>query len=187
MSSFIAPFQILRDHFHVLPTLLIALSDIQAALAKLSRAVLLLCSEIVPNHQDMYFPAFPVSHDLTHKCRLATAALMLAVFLRMICDASVNRMRGGAATAILGMLCGERRESRGRERRGEGRISIEFLLHGGAEHNSRGKASIAISNAPMSRTRTERKADADGRRTVLGLSGKIARGGNHGGCGLYAA
>ena len=65
----------------------------------------------------MYFPAFPVSHDLTHKCRLATAALMLAVFLRMICDASVNRMRGGAATAILGMLCGER-ERESRERRG---------------------------------------------------------------------
>ena len=62
-----------------------------------------------------------------------------------------------------------------RGERGEGRISIEFLLHGGAEHNSRGKASIAISNAPMSRTRTERKAD--GRRTVLGLSGRIARGG----------
>ena len=50
MHSFIAPFQILHDHFRVLPTLLIALSDIQAALAKLSRAVLLLCSEIVLNH-----------------------------------------------------------------------------------------------------------------------------------------
>ena len=51
MSSFIAPFQILQDHFRVLPSFLIALSDIQAAnLAKLSRAVLLLCSEIVLNH-----------------------------------------------------------------------------------------------------------------------------------------
>ena len=34
---------------------------------------------------------------------------------------------------------------------GEEGISIEFLLHGGAEHNSRGKASIAILNTRMAR------------------------------------
>ena len=68
----------------------------------------------------MYFPAFPVSHDLTHKCRLATAALMLAVFLRMICDASVNRMRERGSDSDSGYaMRGEEREQRqGEERRG---------------------------------------------------------------------
>ena len=59
------------------------------------------------------------------------------VFLRMICVASVNRMR-------------EEKESLGWGGLEEG-ISIEFLLHGGAEHNSRGKASIAILNTRMAR------------------------------------
>ena len=78
------------------------------------------------------------------------------VFLRMICVASVNRMREG------------RERERERESGGiEERISIEFLLHGGAEHNSRGKTSIAILNTRM--PRVDRQTD---RQAGIGQAGR---------------
>ena len=135
----------------------------------------------------MYFPAFSVSHNLTQvplgHCR-PDVGCFPPHDLRRVCQ---PHEREGQRQRFWVCYAGREREQRQGEESREGRISIEFLLHGGAEHNSRGKASIAISNAPMSRTDGRRERRTRTWTDCLGFVRKDRARGNHGGCGLYAA